>query len=270
MRRYSIVQAIPLSFFSRALYRDVARSWRGIGLAYLVLLVALLTLVVAIRTRVALDGWVRGDAQRMADQIPRLVIRHRVVEFDRPMPFTIHDSAGAALVIVDTTGQVVSLDSLAAQVLVTADHVIYRKSAAETRVFDLSAVRDFTLDSTLAKRWLGLLSIWAAPVVAPFVFVGFLLCRLVQQLVVAAIGLLVGRLARVAFDFAASMRLAVVAMTPALILEPALEAIRAKPPGWGLLWPVITLAYLVWAVRANTSGPADGSTSDTVAPQAPA
>jgi len=270
MRRYSILQALPLSFFSRDLYRDVVRSWRGFGLAYLVLLVALLTLVVVIRTGMALDAWVRGEAVGLADQVPRLVIRQRVVEVDRPMPFTIHDpKTGGAVAVVDTTGQVVSLDGLEARLLLTRDHVFYRKSAAETRVFQLSNVKDFTFDSTRAKRWLGLLSTWAAPVMAPFVFVGLLVTRLIQQLVFAVVGLLVGRLTRVRLDFPASMRLAAVALTPALIIEPALEAFRAKPPGWGPIWIAVTLGYIVWAVRANGSGPADTPGSNPVAPPAP-
>jgi hypothetical protein len=271
MRRYSILQALPLSFFSRDLYRDVVRSWRGLGLAYLVLLVALLTLVFVIRTGMALDAWVRGEAQGLADQVPRLVIRQRVVEVDRPMPFTIHDpKTGGAVAVVDTTGQVVSLDGLEARLLLTRDHVFYRKSTTETRVFQLSNVKDFTFDSTRAKRWLGLFSAWAAPVMAPFVFVGLLVVRFIQQLVFGVVGLLVGRLTRVRLDFPASMRLAAVALTPALIIEPVLEIVRGKPPLWGLLWIGIVLSYIVWAVRANEPGPADAATSEPAAPQASA
>jgi len=270
MRRYSILQAIPLSFFSRDLYREVVRAWRGIGLAYLVLLVALLTLVVAIRVQIWADGVVHGGGRAFADQIPRIVIRHRVVEVDRPMPYTIRDSrSGASLIVVDTTGQVVSLDSLEASVLLTADHIVYRKSAAETRVFELSAVKDFTLDSARAHHWLRLLSTWAAPVAAPFVFVGFAMVRVIQQLVFAALGLLVGRLARVRFDFSASMRLAAVAMTPALVIEPALEVFKIRPPGWGWLCIAITLAYIVWAVRSTGPDLASAAGGDPAATPSP-
>jgi Protein of unknown function (DUF1189) len=270
VRRYSIFQAIPFSFFSRDLYREVVQSWRGIGLAYLVLLVTLLTLVVAIRVQIWSGGLAHGEGRAFADQIPRIVIRHRVVEVDRPMPYVIRDpKTGAELVVIDTTGQVVSLDSLQARVLITADHIVYRRSVAETRVFELSAVKDFTLDSTRANHWLRVLSTWAAPVVAPFVFVGSAMVRVIQQLVFAALGLLVGRLARVRFDFSASMRLAAVAMTPALVIEPALEVLKIRPPAWGWLCIAITLAYIVWAVRS--SGPDQVSAaSDPVEPQAPA
>ena len=37
MRRFSGLHALVLSFFSPALYRDVALQWRGIGVLYLLL-----------------------------------------------------------------------------------------------------------------------------------------------------------------------------------------------------------------------------------------
>jgi hypothetical protein len=258
MRRYSILQAVPLSFFSGDLYRDVARSWRGIGLAYLVLLVALLTLVVVIRMHLALAGWVNRDAREFVGQVPRIVIRRQVVEVDGAMPLTIRDSrTGAALAIIDTTGAVTSLDGQEARVLMTGDHIFYRKSVAETRVFNLSGVTDFTVDSARAGRWLGIFATWGTPIATPFVFGGLFCFRLLQQLLLALVGLLVGRLARVGLDFSGHMRLAAVALTPALVIEPLLELFGARPSWWGTVWIAVALACMVWAVRANRAAPTE-------------
>lgn len=258
MRRYSILQAVPLSFLSADLYRDVARAWRGVGVAYLVVLVALLALMVVIRMHVGLSGWVNRDARGFVEQIPRLVIRHRVVEVDGAMPLVIRDArSGVELAIIDTTGQITSLDGLEARLLMTRDHIFYRRSAAETRMFNLSGVNDFTVDSARAGRWLGVFGTWASPIMAPFVFGGLFALRLVQQLLLAAVGLLVGRLTGVALDFSGHMRLAAVAMTPALVLEPVLELMGAKPLWWGMLWIALAVGYLVWAVRANRAAPAE-------------
>lgn len=256
MRRYSIFQALPLSFFSRDLYRDVAATWRGIGIVYLLVLVLLTTLLVVVRVKLAFDGWARGPAAAIAEQVPKIVIRHRVVEVDRPMPVVLTDSASnTELAVIDTTGQVASLDGLEARVLVTATHVIYRKSATETRMFDLRDIKDFTVDSVLAKRWLRLLSAWAAPAILPFVFLGLLFVRFLQQVVLATLGLLVARLVNARLGFEALLRLAAVALTPALLIEPLLEMAKARPPFWGWLWCGLTLGLMVWAVRANGASP---------------
>ena len=43
--RYKLFQPLFLSFYSAALYRDVAKRWRGTGLAYLLMLLALSCLI---------------------------------------------------------------------------------------------------------------------------------------------------------------------------------------------------------------------------------
>lgn len=267
MRRYSLFHALPLSFFSGELYRDVARSWRGIGMVYLVLLVALATLVVVIRMQVGLGRWAHGEARGLTEQIPRMVIRHRVVEVDAAMPHVIHDlKTGTAVAIIDTTGQVTSLEGQAAFMLVTSTQILYRKSTAETRVFELAAVKDFTIDSARAGRWLGLLATWAAPIAAVFVFAGLFCFRLLQQLMLAAIGLLAARAVRAPLDFSALMRLAAVALTPALLLEPLLDILGVRPPGFGMIWILIVLFYVVWAVRANRPDPTAPATAVPATP----
>ena len=256
VRRHSILRAVPLSFFSRDLYRDVAASWRGIGLAYLALVVALLTLFAVVWMQVGLGRWAKGPALGFADQIPSIVIRHRVVEVDRPMPLVIVDrSSGKEWMVVDTTGQITSLDGLEASVLVTADHVFYRRSAAETRMFSLAGVDSLKVSSTRVRGWLGLVSTWAVPLIAPFVFGGMFLFRLIQVLVFALFGLLAARLAQVRLDWSRLMRLTAVALTPALLFDPLIDLSRIRLPGRGLLWTGIALAYVAWAVLANRSGP---------------
>src|SRR5262249_54845262 len=152
------------------------------------------TLLVVIRMKLSLDGWIRGQATDIVNQLPKMVIRHRVVEVDRAMPVVLRDPAsGKELAVIDTTGQVTSLDGLQAELLVTATHLIYRKSAAETRLFDLRQVKDFTVDPARARHWLELLSLWVAPVTAPFIFLGLFLVRFLQQVVLASLGLLAAR-----------------------------------------------------------------------------
>jgi hypothetical protein len=269
VRRYSILQAVPLSFFSRDLYRDVAGAWRGIGLVYLVVVVAFLTLVMVLRMQVALNRWVEGSAQGFADQVPGIVIRHRVVEVDRPMPYVIQDrKTGKEMVVVDTTGQITTLDGREARLLLTADHLLYRKSATETRLFKLSGVDNLRVDSTRAKRWLGVLRTWAALCVAPFVFGGMFAFRMVQLVSFAVVGLVVAGLARIRLDFPALMRLAAVALTPALLIEVVLDLMKAKMRGWGFVWTLIAIGYVVWSVLSNRPGPEDAATGAPMPPPA--
>src|SRR5262249_57870727 len=68
---HAILRAIPASFFSRDLYRDVARVWRGVGIAYLLLLTALLTVFVAVEMQIGLNHWVHSSgAKDFIEQVP--------------------------------------------------------------------------------------------------------------------------------------------------------------------------------------------------------
>ena len=165
---------------------------------------------------------------------------------------------------MDTTGRITSLDGLEAQALLTATHVYYRKSDTETRVFDLSRVRDFTITPTKARRWLTLLATWLLPIISPFIFGGLFAFRLLQVLVFGLVGLLVARMVKAPLDFPALMRLTTVALTPALVLEPLLELVRWTPPVFELIWCVLVLGYVVWAVLANR--PAAEASEHTLTP----
>jgi hypothetical protein len=267
VRRYSILPAIPLSFFSRDLYRDVAGAWRGAGIVYMVVVVALLALVALVRMQMSLNRWAQGSAQEFAAQVPGILIRHRVVEVDRPMPYIIEDrKTGKELVVVDTTGQITSLDGMEARVLLTADRILFSRSTAETRVFNLSGVDSLWIDATRARRGLALLATWASPVVAPFMFGAMFCFRMAQLVAFALVAMLAAGLARLRLDFAALMRLTAVALTPALLLEVLLELVGLKPRGWGFLWTLIAIGYVVWAVLANR--PAPGEPAAASAPPA--
>jgi hypothetical protein len=252
VRRYPILRAIPLSFFSRALYRDVGGEWRGIGLVYLLLVVAFGTVLALLPMQAGLSLWVRGEGRMLAERVPTVLIRHRVVEVDRPMPYLLRDPrTNAVIAIVDTTGQITSLDTLKASALLTADRLTLRKSAAETRVFDLKAVDRFAISPAEARRWLSLFSTWAMPILAPVVLGGLFVYRLVQVFAFALIGLLMAGAMKLPLDLAPLMRITAVAMTPALIADAALGLSGHKPPGWGWFWTLIVLAYVTWGVFAN-------------------
>src|SRR2546428_11609695 len=110
MRRYSVVHALLLSFFSRDLYRDVARNWRGAGLIYLLLLVALSTVLFLARAQIGIAQWARGEASQVVNQIPPIQIRHGVVQVSGPSPLIIRASKGTTLAIIDTSGSVASFE----------------------------------------------------------------------------------------------------------------------------------------------------------------
>jgi hypothetical protein len=267
MRRFSNPRAIALSFFSRELYRDVAHEWLGAGLCYLLLVTFLCMVPPLIKMQVGIAGFAREEAGPILEQIPPISIRHGHVLAAVPMPFVIRDARGGALAVLDTTGQVSSLDSTEARVLVTAKQIMIRKSAAETRTFELSRVGHFEMDQARARRWLRLFVTWCALVLSPFVFAGLFLFRLMQVVVFAAIGAVLARPLGVRLGFAPLMRLAAVAFTPVFVIDILRGAAHLRVPLWWLLSMILALVYLIFALQANREP--EPAAADAVPPAVP-
>lgn len=258
MRRYSNVQALLFSFLQREVYRDAAGHWRGTGLVYVLVLAAIVAVLAALRIEMSVSRWANRDAPRVIAQLPAITIDHGHVAIDRPSPVVLRDpDTGKPAAIIDTTGTVTSLEGTDAYLLLTRDHLVYRKTAAETRVFDLSRVQHFAVDQARATHWTRLAVVWLPIVVFPFILLFMFVARLFQQLIAALAVLVVGRARSLALDFAACMRLAALAITPATLALDLAGFAGLKVPWSGTLWCLITLAYVVLAIAACRAAPAD-------------
>jgi len=257
MRRYSNVQALLFSFFSPDVYRDAARQWRGAGLLYVLLLALIVVVAATLRIQFAVSSFASGTAPKLIAQLPTITIDHGRVAIDQPSPVLIRDpKSGSVVAIIDTTATVTGLEGSEAHVLVTRDHVVFRKSAAETRMFELSRVQHFVLSRDVATRWVKLAQTWLAVVLAPFILVGIYLARIFQQLLATLATFVVTSVRGVRLDFAATMRVAAVAMTPATLVFDAVGFFDVHLPGTNFLWYVVTIGYAVFGVNACRAEPA--------------
>jgi uncharacterized protein DUF1189 len=261
MGRYSSLQALPYSFFARGAYRDAARRGRGVGLLYVLFLAAIMTALVVLRIELAVLSFNLHQAPRLIAQLPTITIDHGRLSTDAN-PVAIRDpDSGRVLALIDTAATVTALEGSTAYVLFTRDYIAYRKSAAETRIFDLSRVEHFVWDRNVATRWTRLVS-WLAVVVLPFILVGLYLARLVQQLVASFATLLVARVSGVALDLAGAMRLAALAITPATLVLDLIGALGGRVPGSGWIWCAITLGYVMFGVNACRPDPVAPTADD--------
>lgn len=251
MRRFSAARAIYLSFFSQDLYRDVAREWRGAGLAYLLLVTVLAALPFLVGIQVGMSRFVRNEAPAVLRQIPAISIRLGRVSTRVPMPYRIRARSGEVVGIIDTTGQTPSLDSTRAVLLLTSNRLIVRRPGVETRMYDLSRVGHFDLDEQRATHWVRLFATWFVLACAPLVLAGSYLVRLFQLLLFAGIAAVLAASLRLRFRFAALMRLTAVALTPMLAIDAVRGALFAQLPGWWLWSSLVVIVCLLVAMKAN-------------------
>src|SRR6266850_121192 len=252
MKRYSIFHPLVLSFFSKSLYRDVAKHWRGTGLLYLFILLAVFWIPTIIKGQLATSAWVDGDSKEITKQIPAITISKGQVSTDVTTPYFIKDpKTGTDIAVIDTTGTYTSLENTGAKFLLTKSKLIMSKSATETQTYDLSGVQSFYVDRSRVEGWLVAAKRWFVPVLYPLAVIFSFIFRAIQLLIYALIGLLFARMLHANLSYKTLMRLSAIAITPVLVLDLVLEFVPIHIPRWSLLGIVIALAYLFFAVKVN-------------------
>lgn len=272
MRRYSMFAAWFLSFFSGGLYRDVARNWNGIGIFYLLVLLGLTWLPWAWQTDRAIKTAVAKDLSKVSDQIPKMALKNGKFSVEAPQPHFIRNPDDQKVIaILDTTGEVTSLDGQEAILLVTQDTIVFRdRNNHRIQEQDLSQIgMDMTMDGTkleeLGNKFAGVI----APLMFPFAWIGSFVYRWVQALIYGAIGLLMASVFGARVSYAGSVRMAAVAATPVIVANTVMELVPNLEIS-GFLWnPIalaIPLAFLAFGAKSNAGFDEPG---DVVPPPLP-
>lgn len=261
MKRYSLLHALYLSCSSGDLYRDVRTNWKGTGFLYLLLLLAITWAPVMVKLHWSTGEEIRLEAPKFVDQVPQITIVKGVVSIDRPVPYAISDpDTNAPFLIIDTAGTITSIEQTAAPLLLTKDKLVYRKpNKAETRIYDLSAIEEFTADRDRVNGWVQTFGKYFAIIAYPFALAGSFAYRVLQILLYAAIGLLFVKMLRAKLDYPAVLRLASVSITPVIILSTVRTLANVTIPFFWFLCFAIAMGYLFFAVKANAKDAAPES-----------
>ena len=251
MKRYSILHAFVLSFFSKSFYRDVGQHWRGTGLLYLLILLVVVWIPTLIKMQIGFSRFVQDESPQFTQQLPRITIKNGEASTNVQTPYFIKNDKGEPVAIIDMTGEYKDLDNTDASVLLTKTKV-FTRNRRETRIYDLEAVGSFEVDRVRAEGWLQMARHWLVPVLIPIVLIGTFILRTIQVLIYAAIGLLFANMLNTHLNYQSLMRLAAVALTPVMMLNLLLEFLPFSIPFWWIIGIVIGLAYMFFAVRSNS------------------
>jgi hypothetical protein len=252
MKKYSLLHAPFLSFFSKDLYKDVGQNWKGIAALYLLLLLAFCWIFETWAVHTKVSQSIANEAPPFIEQIPEITIADGNVSINEPEPYFIYDpKTNGVIAIIDTSGQYDSLDNTEAYLLLTKNKLIGRKSETETRVYDLSGIDNFFLDQAKVNQYVDIFRRYFPFVFYVFAVISSFLFRIVLVLIYGAIGFLFCKIADVRLTYKTLIRLAVIAITPAVLLDTVLEISGINIPLFWLISFVIAMSYLYFGVRAN-------------------
>jgi hypothetical protein len=266
MKKYSILHVPALSFFSPSLYHDVCAHWKGTGFGYLLLLLAVCWIPAILQMQVGLSNFINNEAPKIVSQIPRITFMNGEASVEGEQPCTIRDpKTGQAIVVIDTTGSMTSLQGTDAIGLVTKTEATFKKNAVETRTFAFKEIKEFTLDRDMITGWMAKAKTFVAPVVYPFAVLGSFVGRVLQILIYAAIGLILASWCNTRRTYTELLRLTVVALTPCIIVQTVLGIVQIRVPVPGLLYFLAAMGYLLFGIKAAAAGERAGASSSTSA-----
>ena len=100
-RIYKYWQALYLSFFSSRLYIDVGKRWRGFGLIYFLLVVALAAIPLSIKSIQKFNAYYNEQLIEPIKKIPSFAIQDGRLNFANFMPYLIKNNKDNVVVIID-------------------------------------------------------------------------------------------------------------------------------------------------------------------------
>lgn len=249
-RKFSIIHIPVFSFFSGKLYKDVGLRWKGVNFGYLLLFLALCWIPTMVRMHVVFAAFVENYAPGYLEQMPEITIRDGELSISEEQPYYIKaPDSNDILAVIDTTGTFNTLEDANALCLVTKNKITWRKSDIETQTMDLSQIAEFDLTRKDVMGWLRMVSKFLAVTIYPGALLGSYVFRILQALIYGVVGLLFGLLFKSALSYGAMVRVAVVAMTPGMVVKTILGMAEVRVPYSGLILLLVTLVYLLFAVK---------------------
>lgn len=253
MKQYSFIHAFAYCFFSKEFYRDVGHNWRGLSLRFLFLTLAISWLPMTYELHVALKSVGNELVPYFTKQLPEVHIRDGELSISAKEPVYIQDDENIIAVIDPfkeyADEQVIKTlrDNPALILIATKQHVFIRKdeSSKEIRAFSYEKVSNVSFTPSKIDKIAADWARFAGWLLWPVLILGSFIYRLIQLLLYSAIGMLFAELFSVDIKFSEVMRLAVMAITPSILLSTFL------PMGLGIWcgYFVLSMVYLALAIR---------------------
>ncbi len=251
MRRYNILQPFWMAFYSKSLYQDIRQHWEGFVFTYLLIFILVCNLPLAYRLHNHINHLVQ-NLQPWIAQLPTFTIRNGKLSINKPVPYYIkYPDQDQIFAIIDTSGTITSLEKTEAKMLFTSTQIIVKHSHS-VKTYNLTTLKNprnqlavYTPQamSSLAQKFNLLIFLLYPIIVMLYFFQGIL-----EALIYA---LLAKFFIKTELPYKLLFRLAIVAITPKLIIASLLSLFAITLPYKWVLFFALGMGYLFFAIEAN-------------------
>lgn len=265
---YSYWEALYLAFYSRPLFVDVGKRWRGMGLTYLLLLLGVLSIPFSISIALYFNTFFNQQLIEPINQMPTLYVQNGNASMDKPMPYLIKNEKGQVVLIIDTTDSITSFigDYPYLNILINKNQISYRMPTpqlfhreVEVSNVGIPIVQKFSKDvntvfnghKLVEESNLTRLKLISQLMIYPIV-VGILLSIFVVVFPVLA---LMGQLFGSVFfafkmNYLQASRMLIVASTPMMLLLMIFLTLNILFNGMGFILFALLIAYYAFGLAA--------------------
>ena len=239
-------QEIALAVSNFKFYKQAKDFQMGKGMKYIFSFIFLITLILTVKTAYDVRGGLNIAAEWTKENLPVIEIQKGIVSVDAKQPFKIIEE-GFAL-IIDTTGEITSLDGYETGVLLMKDKLIYKENEYKTETHDLSNVEELKID----ENFMNTLKRNAAWIVFPFVllwfFIRFCIAKFLQISILSLIFLPISAIANIKLNYRQLFIMSIYAITAGTILGALLEFFGIALPFFSIIYAGLCIIYLVMAM----------------------
>lgn len=271
--------------FNPNFYCSIVQQSFGRSLRYIILLALFVAMVLSVNYTVVLKTvtvgvreWARarGNIPQILSGIHAITIKNGQVSCAAQQPFVkrLDIQKDKVTFIIDTTGQITSLDGYDLGLLLTKNKLILksmeREGMAKIQEYDLSKVAYFKFELgeeskgeianiTFKARtyyltyknlvmWLKILPWVAFTIILIFLFLYYVFAKIVQLFVFSPISLLVGKFAKAGISYSKLLNIGAYAFTAPTLLAVLFIIIKVNIPIFWLLYMSLYVFFLIAAV----------------------
>lgn len=249
MKQYSIIHPLYMSFFSKSLYRDVARNWKGLCFTYLLMVLAINLVPDMVRLHDDVDRFLTEEAPKIVRQVPTITISRGTASISEPVPYVINapwDKRPFA--IIDTSDGTDPAAKLNATIVLNRTKLTVKDDMSDVHTMDLSHIQDLVINQDLINRGIEDFKEYFIFALYPFALLFTFLYYVIQVLICSATGMLFARMRGLRLSARALIRLSVVAFTPPIVLQTIHTLLDIEFPYASVITLLFAICYLYFAV----------------------
>lgn len=256
MKKYSCFEAMYMSFYSRDLYRDVAKNWGAGVVLYLFILLFICCASMMFVYQPMINVAFKQLVDKIGPQVPPMSISNGVLSTPENRPYVITDpDTHQVTAIIDTSGKYTNMNTVPSgtMILITRDTTYYLDDST-LKVNKIPS--NITVDikpAQIEKVGVNVVH-WTWVFFLPALVLGAFIYRLLQSLIYAAFGKFFAALSNVQLNYNEVLKISMIAVTPAIVLSTVLGWFHIEFPFEWVVYFVISMVYLNFGIAANRVG----------------